>query len=304
MECDRELIHGREMFAGEVEMKPFFEVVQSTVFSFFGGENMGGIGLEKASGRGEPIADGGRMGAREGDEGPGIDFGILDARKGMGVVPVVERAAPFFIVFVFGADPAVVVDGSAGEGGAGVAHVTVVGDDGKEQPLHAPDRDVVADGANLAAVPRGGGGEGVCISIEMIVAEVKSFDARVVEMALHGGTDGGNVVFVEKLIAFEIEGPVASAIEQGNGFLLAVDEPFDAPAAIEVFIPLGGDDPDFRGANGADLRFGVIVAGAKSDDEFIDERQGGSDGFDKGKLKMGGVAKEGEGADFHKFFPI
>jgi hypothetical protein len=104
---------------------------------------------------------------------------------------------------------------------------------------------------------------------------------------------------VQDFVGFEVKGPVAGAIVEGDGLLLAEDKAFHRIIAADALVPLGGNDADFGIANGAEHGFGVVLARAEGNDEFIHERENGADGRNKRVAELLAVPQKSEPADFH-----
>ena len=95
----------------------------------------------------------------------------------------------------------------------------------------------------------------------MQVIEGQRLDARVVQVALHGGADLGQLVFMHQLVGFQVEGPVPGAVEQGDALLLAIHVALDAVIAADALVPLRQDDAYFRVADLAQQPFRLVLAG-------------------------------------------
>ena len=65
----------------------------------------------------------------------------------------------------------------------------------------------------------------------MEIIERQRLDPRVAQMFLHRRADFRQVIFMNHLVGFEIKRPVAGAVEQRDGLLLAIDKAFDAVIA-------------------------------------------------------------------------
>jgi hypothetical protein len=104
---------------------------------------------------------------------------------------------------------------------------------------------------------------------------------------------------VNNFVALKIKRPVAGAIEQRDGFLLAINKTFDAVIILDVFVPLRRDDADFGIADVAQHFFRLVIARAKRDDEFVHDWQDRADGRNKRIAEPLAVAKKSEPADFH-----
>jgi hypothetical protein len=104
---------------------------------------------------------------------------------------------------------------------------------------------------------------------------------------------------VQHLVGFEIKRPIANAVEQRDGFLLAVDKTAHAVIAAHPLVPLRRDDADFRIADGAHHFFRVVSARAERDDKLVHQGQNRTDGGDKRIAELLPVAKKSESADFH-----
>src|SRR5258708_39740936 len=100
-------------------------------------------------------------------------------------------------------------------------------------------------------------------------------------------------------VAFEIKRPIARAIEERDGFLLAVNESLHFQIITNALIPLRMDDADFWIVDGLNFRLRSIVTRSQSDDKFIHNRQNGLNGFLERIAKLLRVPQKGEAADFH-----
>ncbi len=56
----------------------------------------------------------------------------------------------------------------------------------------------------------------------------------------HGGANFGYIFLVHHLVRFQVKRPVARAVEQRDGFLLAVNKTLHAVIGTDVFVPLRG----------------------------------------------------------------
>jgi len=172
-------------------------------------------------------------------------------------------------------------------------------DDIEEQRFARPHRNGVADDPHLAAIPAGRPRDGVGVAIEMQVVKRQRLDPPVVQMFFHRRADFGQIIFVNHLVGFEVKRPVAGAVEERNGFLLAIDESFDTVMALNPLVPLRREDADFGIADGAQKFFRVVITRAERHDEFIHDRQNGADGCDELITELLSIAQKSESADFH-----
>ena len=183
--------------------------------------------------------------------------------------------------------------------GAGVPALLGVVQHGEKKSLGTPGRDGVAEHTCFTAVPPGRACLGEAVAVDMQIIEREGLDTGIIEVLFHRAADHREIVLVQDLVAFQVEGPVAGAVEQRDGFLLAVDESLDLQVVADVFVPGGVEDAYFRVGDGAHHRFRVVLAGAECDDELVDQRQDGPDGFHKRVSEHVRIAQEGKAADSH-----
>ena len=107
----------------------------------------------------------------------------------------------------------------------------------------------------------------------MQVVEKQGFHPRIVQVTPHGFLDLRQIVLVHHLVAFQVERPVAGAVEQGDRLLLPINKSLHLQIVPDPLVPVRVKDPDFGVADLQDLLLGVILARSQRDHEFIDNRQ-------------------------------
>ncbi|HEX5399127.1 MAG TPA: 50S ribosomal protein L19 [Verrucomicrobiae bacterium] len=128
---------------------------------------------------------------------------------------------------------------------ARVTRLFVADDDVEKQRFARPRGNRVADDANLAAIPAGRPGDGVFVAVKVQEIERQRLNAFVGQVLFHRGADFRQIIFVQHLVGFEIKRPVAGAIVERDGFLLAKDKTLHGIVAAEMFVPGRRDDADF-----------------------------------------------------------
>lgn len=120
----------------------------------------------------------------------------------------------------------------------------------------------------------------------MVVFEYQRFDAWVIIMVLHGGAYGGDILFMEYFVPFEIKCPIPAAIVMRDHFLLCIDK----TAIHHLLIPVRFNNPYAWILNSMESFQGVIFSIPDGNHEFVAQWQYGKDTFYKRITKLGPVS--------------
>jgi hypothetical protein len=96
-----------------------------------------------------------------------------------------------------------------------------------------------------------------------MIIERQRLHSLVVQVVFHRAPDFRQIILVNDFIALQIKRPVAGAIEQRDGLLLAIDETLQAVIAPDPLAPLCRKDSDFGVADFAQHPFRVVVPATK-----------------------------------------